>query len=127
MGSSKKGVSISPVIVWQEILIGYSLMSTTIPCLKGFVEQFTTGGMGYTGGLITAKSIWHQIGSIKSTTSVKGSTVPRRSLVLRPDPVEHSAYAEHLQCSTHENASITTENSRQMILRQTGSSNAQRE
>ena len=26
-------------------------MPTTIPCLKGLVEQFTTGGMGYTGDL----------------------------------------------------------------------------
>ena len=44
-------------------------MSTTIPCLKGFVEQFTTGGMGYTGG----KGAWHQMGLIKSNTAAQES------------------------------------------------------
>jgi hypothetical protein len=95
MGSSKKGIAISPLIIWQETLMSYSLMSTTIPCLKGFVEQFTTGGMGHTGDLTTSKGAWHQMGSIKSKTAAQESAPPSRSLVLRPEPVEYSAYAEH--------------------------------
>lgn len=48
--SHSTGTALVPTVVWQEILLAYSLMSATIPCLKSFVEGFTTGGMrnGYT-------------------------------------------------------------------------------
>ena len=107
--------------------MSYSLMSTTIRCLKGFVEQFTTGGMGYTGDLTTGKGAWHQMGSIKSKTPAQESAPPSRSLVLRPEPAEYSAYAEHPQEGTHESASITIENSHHMIIRKTVSSNVRPE
>ena len=124
MASSKKGIAIiSPLIIWQQIPMNYSLMSTTIPCLKGFVEQFTTRDMGYTRDLTTGKDAWHQMGSIKSKTPAQESVPPGRSLVLRPEPVEYFAYAEHPQEGTHESASITTENSHHMIIRKTVSSN----
>lgn len=44
---SSSGTAIVPVILFQEIYLGYSLMSATIPCLKSFVQGFTTGGVGY--------------------------------------------------------------------------------
>ncbi|KAE8449035.1 hypothetical protein EG329_008623 [Mollisiaceae sp. DMI_Dod_QoI] len=46
--SHSTGTAIVPTIVWQEIVLGYSLMSATIPCLKSFVESFTTGGVRHT-------------------------------------------------------------------------------
>jgi len=44
---TQPGTNLVPTILWQEILIGYSLMSATIPCLKSFVRGFTHGGVGY--------------------------------------------------------------------------------
>ncbi|CZR58631.1 uncharacterized protein PAC_08523 [Phialocephala subalpina] len=45
--SHSSGTALVPTVLWQEILLAYSLMSTTIPCLKSFVEGFTTGGLRY--------------------------------------------------------------------------------
>lgn len=45
--ASPNTVSAVPSLLYQEILISYALMSATIPCLKSFVEGFTTGGVGY--------------------------------------------------------------------------------
>ncbi|KAJ8117396.1 hypothetical protein OPT61_g1387 [Boeremia exigua] len=42
---------VAPVVVWQNVLLSYNLMSATIPALKGFVKGFTTGGVGYTGDM----------------------------------------------------------------------------
>jgi hypothetical protein len=39
--------SITPVLIWQEVFIAYSLISPTIPCLKRFVKGFTTRGLDY--------------------------------------------------------------------------------
>ncbi|KAH8811109.1 hypothetical protein F5884DRAFT_265992 [Xylogone sp. PMI_703] len=47
IATNSTGTAIVPAIIWQEIFIGYSLMSATIPCLKSFVEDFRTGGMRY--------------------------------------------------------------------------------
>lgn len=113
--SGNRGVALSPPIVWQEILLGYSLMSTTIPCLKGFVSQFTTGGMGYTEDLSTGYGASYQMDSIKSKASALKSTTSG-SLILRPDPVEYSAYAEYWQKTNQEDGSIHTESSRRMII-----------
>lgn len=45
--TSPDTVSAVPSLLYQEILLSYALMSATIPCLKSFVEGFTTGGVGY--------------------------------------------------------------------------------
>lgn len=46
-----RGISIAAPVVWQNILLSYSFMSATIPALKGFMTNFITGGMGYTGDM----------------------------------------------------------------------------
>lgn len=46
--SSRNNIGIVTPLVLEQCLISYSLMSATIPCLKGFVKRFTTGGIGYT-------------------------------------------------------------------------------
>jgi len=45
--STPDTVSAIPSLLLQEILLAYALMSATIPCLKSFVQGFTTGGVGY--------------------------------------------------------------------------------
>ncbi|KAF2272758.1 uncharacterized protein EI97DRAFT_504008 [Westerdykella ornata] len=47
ISNNSTGVGIADVAVWQQALLGYSLMSVTIPMLKKFVNDFTTGGMGF--------------------------------------------------------------------------------
>lgn len=44
----RPATDIAPVVVWQNVLLSYNLISATIPALKGFVKGFTTGGVGYT-------------------------------------------------------------------------------
>jgi hypothetical protein len=43
----RQAIDIAPAVVWQNALLSYNLMSATIPALKGFVKEFTTGGVGY--------------------------------------------------------------------------------
>jgi hypothetical protein len=49
-------ISITNTIVWQNILLSYSLMSCTIPTLKGFLKGLTTGGVGYTEDISGVRS-----------------------------------------------------------------------
>ncbi|OAL45868.1 hypothetical protein IQ07DRAFT_683781 [Pyrenochaeta sp. DS3sAY3a] len=48
LSSNKTGVNIAAPVIWQQVLLGYSLMSATLPMLRKFVLNFTTGGMGFT-------------------------------------------------------------------------------
>ncbi|OCL13909.1 hypothetical protein AOQ84DRAFT_385085 [Glonium stellatum] len=41
-------LSLAIPLAWQESLLGYSLISATIPCLKSFMKNFQTGGVGFT-------------------------------------------------------------------------------
>lgn len=47
----RQAIDIAPAVVWQNALLSYNLMSATIPALKGFVSEFTTGGVGYTADM----------------------------------------------------------------------------
>jgi hypothetical protein len=51
---NRQAIDIVPVVVWQNALLSYNLMSATIPALKGFVKGFTTGGVGYTTDMSTS-------------------------------------------------------------------------
>ena len=63
------GTGIVSTILWQETLIGYSLISATIPCLKNFIEGFTTGGAAtITEG--TSRSHTYFVDSQGSSTGV---------------------------------------------------------
>ena len=41
-------LSLAVPSAWQESLVGYALISATIPCLKSFMKNFQTGGVGFT-------------------------------------------------------------------------------
>jgi len=60
--STRPTMSAVPYLIFQEVLLAYDLMSATIPCLKAFVEGFTTGGAGFVvdpnaGRIITTTTI----------------------------------------------------------------------
>jgi hypothetical protein len=67
---SATGTALVPSIIYQQILLSYSLMSATIPCLKSFVERFKTSGVSYTmdpiaGPLVTLHERSYQIGNVR--------------------------------------------------------------
>ncbi|KAK5717359.1 hypothetical protein LTR15_009253 [Elasticomyces elasticus] len=49
MKHCQPSVGLATPIIWQEILIAWSLMSATIPVLKGFIGQFATIDLVKTG------------------------------------------------------------------------------
>lgn len=56
LGDPDPSLSIAIPGAWAEGLLGYSLMSTTIPCVRSFMKQFHTNGLGFkfessTGGV----------------------------------------------------------------------------
>ena len=123
--SGNRGVAITSTMVWQEILLGYSLISATVPCLKGFVKSFKTGGLGnirvddvtgYGSGSI-------HMGSMKgSTLSSANKGEPR----LRPEAIDYmvSAYFEDVpqgdgarEDGPREDGSVNSESSQRMIIR----------
>lgn len=68
-------LGIVPTVVWQSILLSFSLMSATTPLLKGFTQGFMTAGiaLGYsregttTGG--NGSSGNYQLRSLRRTES----------------------------------------------------------
>ncbi|KAJ9635937.1 hypothetical protein H2199_008291 [Coniosporium tulheliwenetii] len=50
------GTKFSTPIIWQQVVIAYSLAAVTIPTLKPFLQGFNTGGMGYTSEAIIGSS-----------------------------------------------------------------------
>ncbi|KAH8708381.1 hypothetical protein GQ44DRAFT_691168 [Phaeosphaeriaceae sp. PMI808] len=47
LSSNRTGVNIAATAIWQQVLLGYALMSATLPMLRKFMQNFTTGGMGF--------------------------------------------------------------------------------
>lgn len=123
--SGDRGVAITPTMVWQEILLGYSFISATVPCIKGFVKSFKTGGLGDIG---VDDLIGYGGGSIHMD-SMKGSTLPlanKGEPRLRPEAIDYmaSAYFEDVsqgdgsrEDGLREDGSINSESSQRMIIR----------
>ncbi|KAK7178454.1 hypothetical protein PSPO01_15502 [Paraphaeosphaeria sporulosa] len=63
--SGSAGVGIADTAIWQQVLLSYSLMSVTMPMLKRFVEDFTTGGM------------WFRMDTHSTTTGSAHNTKPQ--------------------------------------------------
>lgn len=70
LDTSSTGISVVPTILYQQILLPYSLMSATIPCLRAFVETFKTTGVSYivdpnAGRIITESESSYELGNVK--------------------------------------------------------------
>lgn len=90
LSSNRTGVHIAATVIWQQVLLGYSLMSATIPMLRKFVQNFTTGGMGFTQGMdVDISSNQH---SQLTTTALQMSVLSKKPSatsvrsIAAPDP-----------------------------------------
>jgi len=124
LSSHKTGVNIDATAIWQQVLLGYSLMSATLPMLKRFVLDFTTGGMGFSTDVnANADSNQH---SQHTDTAVELSVLSRHPSVKAPptatasDPMpvlgrerSTSHFSEGL---THDDRSLTSQGSRQVMI-----------
>jgi hypothetical protein len=121
----RTSIGLATSICWQEAWLSYSLMSATIPCLKGFIKSFTTAGMA---GAINPTSSGHDTrGASFAMDSIRSA----RNIRLRPEPVAHTAeiYSGHSTDHTHshgqsrdeqvreENGSTASKGSKEMIIK----------
>jgi len=92
--TSKDSIGIVNALCLEQILVGYALISATVPCLKGFTKLFSTGGIG--------RSIDTRIREIEfgvddytnrsiESEACSDATRPRgpARLKIRPDSVKH--------------------------------------
>lgn len=116
------GVILSKPIIWQQVVVGYSLTATTIPTLKAFLKGFTTGGMGYTSEAIVGSTA---AGDSKGSGihSGRGDQQPistssglDRRMHLRPDVADYSANVISND-NQGEDASMMSEGSQELIIR----------
>lgn len=124
------GVAYSAVIIWHQVEIGYSLIAATIPCLKSFIKSFDTGfglevgynthpygsahSRGYGNGTKAGQSF--QMSSLKGSDSTKDSS-PQTLGQLRPEQINNTTNIYHENDPPREDASITSGNSQEMIIR----------
>ncbi|KAK5740130.1 hypothetical protein LTR17_004842 [Elasticomyces elasticus] len=121
-------VGLATPIIWQEILIAWSLMSATIPVLKGFVGRFATVdlvkiGQGSSGQRYTLESNDRsRTGDNSYAMTYMSRATPRRKrsreedgLRLRPEGLSTVADAYH-EANAREEDSIVSGGSEQMII-----------
>lgn len=44
LDNGRDSIGIAPVIAWQEVLLGFSLISSSFPCLRTFIWAFMSRG-----------------------------------------------------------------------------------
>lgn len=89
-------LSLAVPSAWQESLVGYALISATIPCLKSFMKNFQTGGVGFTQTAYSAGTenlsssrnappeshpLERLIASMHSRTNLRNESIETRSRV----------------------------------------------
>jgi len=133
-GSGSASLAIVPSLIWLETLLSYALLSTTIPCLKGFLGRFQTGDLarlnettaeyGYgsqNGSRFGSKCQEHNFAlrSLTKHSKSRGSGRIGNSMSplkeLRSAKVGHSAMAYGGR-ARGENASIQSDGSEQLII-----------
>lgn len=138
INNSRPVIAIQPVVVWQNALLSYNLMSATIPTLKGFVKGFTTGGVGYTEDMSAGRSSGNNTTSFQlrslSKSKTKAALVPEgyteceaqvTSVQRNPSGAgggrgglgAHEAPRERSRSNQEENASIVSYDSRRIMLK----------
>ncbi|EON68227.1 hypothetical protein W97_07485 [Coniosporium apollinis CBS 100218] len=116
------GTKFSTPIVWQQVVIAYSLAAVTIPTLKPFLQGFNTGGMGYTSEAIIGSSAATPSMGSGQRSGWGGKQLSSNSsgldgkMRLRP---ERACYSADVACNgvQREDASVMSDNSQEMIIR----------
>ncbi|KAJ9633682.1 hypothetical protein H2201_008953 [Coniosporium apollinis] len=127
--SQNIGVAYSAVIIWHQVELGYSLIAATIPCLKSFIKSFDTGfgaEFGYSTnpyGSANSRPCGNETKCQSFPMSpIKGSKFTRVSSPqslgrLRPEQIKNVTNIYNTKDSPREDASITSGNSQEMIIR----------
>jgi hypothetical protein len=134
--------SVDATVAWQNVLLSYSLMSATIPTLKGFTQGFMTAGfsLGYisdtsmsgtqrSGTHGTQKG--HELRSLprsrpksevspqeirKNTDTAVGAKPAEQGLQRKPARTKSASKDETL-CFHDESASIGSHDSQQIMIK----------
>lgn len=106
---SSLSIGIARTVVWQEVQLALSLMTASIPCLKSFLDAFTSTGLLTVHGrnMIAYRPPMRTVSSSDRSQATKihtrlwpwiyprgSSTMQRR---LRPDAVEYEADVQAYQ------------------------------
>jgi len=127
LSSGRANIDIATSIAWQEAWLSYSIMSATIPTLKGFIKSFTTAGLpGAVLNTVITGQETHTGGGSFALTSMRSD----RNIRLRPETVGHVANAypgrpNHRALSfgrgrdeiAEENGSTASKGSKEMIIK----------
>ncbi|KAK4635120.1 hypothetical protein CLAFUW4_02160 [Fulvia fulva] len=92
-------IDIAPVVAWEEVLLAFSLISASFPCLRSFLWAFMSRGlMTMYGNTIAESSTNHSrsasvqlrsFNAYKSNTSRTGSETGDSRFRLRPEQVQY--------------------------------------
>ncbi|KAK4904846.1 hypothetical protein LTR49_025776 [Elasticomyces elasticus] len=70
-GVASRMVSVVPVAVWSEVLLGYALSSASFPCIRAFLTAFLADGVHRIHESTLGGSCHHATGN---STSIQGNT-----------------------------------------------------
>ena len=109
--SSDPGLAIADVLVWQQVCIGYALISATIPTIKGFIRGYNKAmgfddssyaakrriGGGYNLESYAERSANPSASNSRMRSQLGGSRIRHESdpIELRPDEHDYQAGAYH--------------------------------
>ncbi len=142
LSGSKASVGAAPTVAWQEVLLGFSLISASIPCLRSFLWAFMSTGLmtaygntiigGSQGGSMHLNSNGRSQNQsvIRLQSRDRGNAQPSRTLQsrLRPDWLEYKVGVTSQQRQTRkaaghnvnvESGSVKSDGSEQMIIHHT--------
>ena len=125
----RAGIDVVDSMVWQQVLCGYSLVSATTPCLKGFLGRFRTEDLVRLGRGSSGSGTYDQTSRTETTSQsyplepLSGKSERRRApieesniLDCRPSDVLHSATAYAEDRGENGDESVKSFGSEQMII-----------
>lgn len=131
--SHQSAINIVSTVIWQSILLSYSLMSATTPLLKGFNRGFMTAGIALsysregttvghseTLGSYQLQSLMRPKAKSKVPKSMlQDVTIPHENdILVLGNARQSSTGRETSSQGCHESASIASHDSRQIMIRQ---------
>lgn len=132
----QSAIQIVSTVAWQDTLVSFSLISATTPILKGFTQGFRTTGLSLayardpTTGEVSGAQTSFELRSLTRwktktkatsqeptpqahTTSIQGHSKGKSKMTALASKAK-----EGVQCYHDESASIVSQESRQVMIRQ---------
>ncbi|USP80150.1 hypothetical protein yc1106_07424 [Curvularia clavata] len=134
--NGQSAIQIVSTVAWQDTLLSYSLISATTPILKGFTQGFKTTGLSLayardpTTGEVSGAQTSFELRSLTKwksrtkaapqdttpqahTTSIQGRSKRKSKMTTLASKAK-----DGVQCYQDESASIVSQESRQVMIRQ---------